>query len=238
MGTKGWLAFVWKGKYYCIPNSHDSYESGMGVQLLEQIFELLKKFHGDVRSACNHWGNLLENISYENYGNIDYNDAHPLNRVAYEDLEKGLSDTSKKVGLVLPFGSTEIDWEFYASDLFFCSFIWRINLDLAEFGMGPSGEAHDLFIETPFKLIYKLLLNPLTREVNRQMWLDDAESFEYDFKEDFVSYKRRFFVCARVMILQANTRRFLTQRRMLEPGVGKLYFEAKKRFDGAATANM
>ena len=135
--------------------------------------------------------------------------------------------------LILPFGSTLIDYN-YSGDFFHCSWIWRINLDSGEFGMGPSGYVWDLFIETPFKLIYKLLLSPVTRQVNKDLWLKDAESFEFDDSTNIASSKRCFVLYASVTLVQALIRRFLVQRRMFEPGVGKLYLEAKKRFESVA----
>ncbi len=96
----GMLVFLYKGKYYIIHNSCDSYPDVM-VSILKQLFELLRhKFHGDVKSACQYWGELLIKIPWavRNRGNKPKK-AHPFNTGghAFKDNEKSLHDTTAHV---------------------------------------------------------------------------------------------------------------------------------------------
>lgn len=43
MGTRGVIVIIFKNRTYCIPNSYDSYPSGLGKALIREILRLLSR---------------------------------------------------------------------------------------------------------------------------------------------------------------------------------------------------
>jgi hypothetical protein len=230
----GLLVFVWKGKYYCILNEHRSHSSEMGLSVLKQISTLLNQFRGNVRFACDHWGNLIEKLTFVCRSNLDYDKKHPFNKDnGFENIEQNLMNDTSEIESAQKLNLSFVDLEHYcAGAVFVLEWIWKIHLDTCEFEVNNCTKNFNaIFIEIPFKSIYKNLLSSDTRAQNELFWLKEVESLEYNRETKTASWKPLFVWISKIITTQANIRRFLTQRRMLEPGTGLLYILAKIRFE-------
>jgi hypothetical protein len=56
MGTLGLFGFVYKGKYYLAYNHFDSYPSGLGIYLINELISAIKN------NQLGNWIKMLENI--------------------------------------------------------------------------------------------------------------------------------------------------------------------------------
>ena len=86
MGTRGLFGFYYKGKYYVVYNQFDSYPSGLGVDIVEQIKCAMET------GVFLQWPTKLENIKV-----INPDSPHPTaedikNLTIYTDLR--VSDQS------------------------------------------------------------------------------------------------------------------------------------------------
>jgi hypothetical protein len=222
MGTRGWFVFVFKGKYYIIYNHFDSYPSGLGASLLEQIFDLMHKFQGDIKTACAHWTNLLSKLEYK----IGYSkeSEHPFNNCpGYKEIEMSMKCDKHPVQLVYP-PSDGLNPK--GDDI---AYIWTIDLDKAIFVMQvPYNDIDQCWITT-FKQIYLTLLDKTSRDDNIERWYNDIDS-EIEMKTNGLVQ-----IYSAIKI-QATFRRYLAFKKALEPGSGLLYLSAKREFEKCAFA--
>ncbi len=65
MGTRGKFGFFYKGKYYLCYNHRDSYPSGLGVSLLEQV----------LKANLDEWLKLAKNLHDIEYDSDDSDDS-------------------------------------------------------------------------------------------------------------------------------------------------------------------
>jgi len=229
MGTRGWLIFVYKGKYYVIFNHYDSYPSGMGASIVEQLVALMVRFHGSTRAACDHWGNLLSKITFvqDNPGAITR--QHPINvpQHSFENLEVNLSDSSAPVLLDCPITSDFADLEASV----FIEYSWVINLDVGTLSVSRPCDC-DFTQSWSFKCFY---VSIVLAKTPISLWVDDAK---YEINEDgrTVSYTIALKRIHSLAIIQRQARRFLARMRALEPGVGVIFKLAKARFEKASAA--
>ena len=126
MGTRGWFAFLYKGEYYRVYNHWDSYFTGLGVKLVNELIAGGSDFLAALRT-------LLELAVVEEEGKIqvptesqrlqEWNDAVaslPNGHVAKFFEEKDCND--------LTFTShTE---KFLCGDGIFIEYIYLIDLDM------------------------------------------------------------------------------------------------------------
>lgn len=223
MGTRGWLVFIYKGKYYILWNNNDSYPRCMGKEIVEQIFELLKRFHGDLKLACDHWGNLLQQLKIAESEEIPLGERHSFNDShSFHDIDGSFNDQSKSVWfLQKPFESITIE-----VDRIFVEYVWEINLDAGSLAMWQPYSG-DFKRTWPMKALFCTLL---FSSDFIHWWVSDAESLEYP-DDHHVRYSQAFMGQYCILLMQAHVRRFLAVRKALQPGTGLLYLAAKKRFE-------
>jgi len=78
MGTRGYFGFYYKGKYYLIYNHFDSYFSGLGVNLINEILKAIE--NGELEN----WKTKLDNIVEVKEGYPISGDTEKLNK--YSDF--------------------------------------------------------------------------------------------------------------------------------------------------------
>eukprot|EP01038_Epipyxis_sp_PR26KG_P011322 gene11322-15186_t len=247
MGTRGYIYFIYKGICYAIYNHFDSYPDGIGIDLLKQIFQLVVNFHGDVSTACEHWGSFFEQLTYGESKNALQNDEevdsniesirhpiHPLNS-GVRNLERDLQVKTANVmlfcnGSSQPLLVSEIpDYKALARCSIMIEYVYEIDLDKQHFALldGRYIHPHDSDFQWKMKQIYQLLLDPSSREENEKLWLRDVGA-DANKKGELSRYFRFY---AGLIAIQACVRRFLAFRRSLQPGSGLNYLLAKKSFE-------
>ena len=183
MGTRGWLIFVYNGLYYIIYNHFDSYPSGMGASLFEQINELMKRFNGNSQCACQHWGRKLAGLKW-NYSGIAEPNPHPFNGSSpYENIEAGLADTVNKVILLQKPGKSVVARRCSV----FIEYVWTINLDKGTLELESSAC-------WSFSSVYYMSKNV---KDCMNIWLEDLDSYgdsgylEQNFRQLYAAGQRQ-----------------------------------------------
>jgi hypothetical protein len=212
MGTRGKLVFVWRGRRFAIYNHFDSYPDLMGRRLFEQLVELLGRFGGDARLACEHWGRLVEAVVLTQE---ETETDHPFHTVhAFEQLEERLRSP-------LPLGSYGDDEELNV----WIEFVWVINLDAARLEM----RSYDGTAAWPF-----VRLHAGRRRL--ELWIAEAEAkAEREVPPEEKAPFTDAVLEAAAVAMQATARRFLVISRELRPG-GALMRLAERRFCRARDA--
>lgn len=205
MGTRGHLVFCWHGRKIVIYNHWDSYPSCMGAEIFLQLVELMRRFRGNARKACQHWKTLASNLTL-NYSH-EISSCHPFNAVhAYDAIEESLHSA-------LPLC---VECE----DLFdeWIEFVWTIDLLKGSLTMLTNeGTAEWSFFE-----IYR-------GSASLDHWVEEAE----DAASSGSTLQRKPFttgvVYTAAVTIQAAARRYLEMSRALRPD-GLLALMAAKRF--------
>lgn len=79
MGTRGLFGFTYKGRYYVAYNHWDSYPSGLGVAIVNQIKKAIAE------NRLEEWKTLLNNIKIIDW-NVDPTEADIKQLAPYTDL--------------------------------------------------------------------------------------------------------------------------------------------------------
>lgn len=232
MGHRGWLLFVYKGNYYIIYN-HWSYPAAMGVSIVKQLTELLSCYHGDIKQACAHWGELL---CRQKYTVEDGPNLHPFNAdCAYSNIAFKLRDFSSPIKLEQEVSSSitaEISQLWH-------EFFWEINLDSAQLVASQPMHSVDFKVDWSFKSLYRLLDKPEQSEHYLKMWLADADSYSIKRESEndkdgrymaSISVTDKFGEEYAALLIQTQYRRYRSFKQALVPPNGMLFLLAQKRF--------
>lgn len=218
MSTRGWLIFKYQGQYYVIYNGYDSYPRGMGVMIAEQIAKVVKQHHGYVSEAREHWAGLFANLTFiqqhEVAGAGGDTPSHPFHTATYRGIQDSLACINAPVILAEVPSSDKPQ-----SDGLFIEYLWEIDLDNGKLGMGSS-KSGEVWAYWSWKSIYLL---------GTEAFLEDAEAHEEGVSTGRIRSAFRFE--RKVIIAQAQVRRFLCVRQALAPPDGMLYLLAKSRFE-------
>ena len=198
--------FCWRGRKVVIYNHYDSYPSCMGAEIFRQLVELLRRFRGDVRRACQCWGELVHDLTL--VSSNEHSGSHPFNEVhAFDDIENALRST-------LPLAVCDDD----QTDVWI-EFVWTVDLDEGTLVM----QAHDGRAEWSFVDIYR-------GRALLEQWIAEAE--ESVANEGCGKPFAEGVARAAAVTIQASARRFLEVSRGLRPG-GVLAKLAAMRFHHA-----
>jgi hypothetical protein len=212
MGTRGQLLLCWRGRTIVIYNHLDSYPGFMGVELFQQLVALLRRFRGNVKEACNYWGNLTaaQRLAYDHEDGA----AHPFNQIhAFEDVETALQST---LPLCVSEGVVGLN--------FGIEFIWSLDFDTGVLAM----TAHGGRAQWSFEDIYR-------GRAFSDKWVLEAEIVAYHDKTGSGERTKPFSeaLTSAAVQIQAAARRFLEVSRGLRPG-GVLMKLAALRFQRAS----
>ena len=87
MGTRGLFGFYYKGKYYVAYNHWDSYPSGLGVEIVNQIKTAIRE------NRLEEWKSLLDNIKIINW-EVTPTEEDIYKLAPYTDLSVSTASTS------------------------------------------------------------------------------------------------------------------------------------------------
>lgn len=234
MGTRGWLVFRYKGKYYVLYNWFDSYPSAMGYRIAAQLVTLVRSFHGDIRSACAHWGELLSTLKVGREHEVDFNDdenerpRHPFSDSSvFMNIENALHDQTNPVPFLEEPSTTMMDVDSWTRS--YLEYVWEIDLDIGSLSL-MEPPVDKISRTWSMKSFYLMTMNGTN--VNLSLWVADAEPQERENEEEEeLTYSNSLKVMYSIVLFQALVRRYLAVKRALEPGTGVLYLVARKRFE-------
>ncbi len=261
MGTSGYLIIKCNGVYYVMYSGNDSYTAGMGVNLAKSIQILCHKFNGNIALAKEYVKQALDKITFlshrkayllfnaeyeecEYYLRLYMNHSHtqhyewpsPEEYVKYS-IENGykrlLNDDSVCLGI--PFEELLCDKIVVGvkyppsndpaiinnrSDI---DYIWELDVDQGRFGMG-NAYSQTIFKYWSWRCLYHMTLKDFY--VDAQLHYGALENWDenlHPLHSMDIQYK--------VILIQAQIRRFLAIHHALQPSHGWLYKHAKKEFE-------
>jgi hypothetical protein len=235
MGLNGLLVFRYKGKCYSIYNRYGSVPSEMGVDLLKQLYNLLRKFRGDVKSACQYWGEMLvtmpclvQTVDIQSYT------LHALRRDhhAFSNIEIKLKKNDMTSVIFYKKVASTID-DFTQRKQY--KYNWEIDLDVGQLSLFDNSTKRESEIENSRKCVQStsmktihLTFNDISRRpLYCQSWVRDYEGKKYSQKTG--KLRTGFMKHYHAILIQRQFRCYSAWHASYIPG-GLHYMHAAKRF--------
>lgn len=168
MGTRGYIIVRAGGKAYAFFRKFDTYPEGWGLRLLRELIKLIRRFGGDVQSACQSMIELFSRLKTTtdwhqagNEGVFEWDVSGPeTDRDFFEVVETVVRE--QKTFIVEDIKEAVCNWRI--------EFLWTFDFDRAEFAMDT----------TYMKDEYTWPMKHLYRANDEDLWLAMAEELFND----------------------------------------------------------
>lgn len=243
MGTRGYVVIRVGGRYYAFYSPCDSYPTGLGVEMMELIVQLIRRFAGDIRGMCECIKAKLAIMTVVVPSEVD---SAWRASVCWSDCDVIDNILKARSGDVL-----EVEKATLPKHRIDIQYIWTLDFDSAELIMTTLGRNYEFaynpalgmdhlsaMMEDAAARNFRQVSWPmkhLYRDPKTWIWAEAVDEYVgshnlfQDSDDAQQAYRRDLFAT----IIQTWWRRLRAYRQALEPETGLLFQLAKRRFEAA-----